>query len=356
MRVVLDGLLIFCIIAKEAGETTVNEEHSGVTCDGCDGKIVGYRYKCSRCFDFDLCSSCEGKGVHPADHEMILIKTPRQHSDHHMRHPRFRGHCRGRGGPFFGHFRGGPFQGRSPFHCRFGGPCEKPSEQEGKQSTECNMNEEKFKESVGRLASAFGLDPDVAVSSVKSFYDDATKENEPTKDGKKDDEQKKKEATPENMGDFVAHFAHTFGIDPTFVANITSSLFPQGAPNQENSSEKREEQPQASRKEDENDVDFKPESSTNEAPNASTSGAEKIDTETSEPSASSDQKSSKQGFEQMINQFSQQLGFDPQNQQNLEGLGEMIQTMFQSVPMPNQHKNETEQFCQVIFVRLYNTW
>ena len=44
----------------------------GVVCDGCDGKIFGIRYKCTRCPDFDLCSSCEGKGLHQ-EHRKIKM-------------------------------------------------------------------------------------------------------------------------------------------------------------------------------------------------------------------------------------------------------------------------------------------
>jgi hypothetical protein len=39
--------------------------HWGVTCDGCLIRpIVGVRFKCSICPDYDLCESCESKGIH----------------------------------------------------------------------------------------------------------------------------------------------------------------------------------------------------------------------------------------------------------------------------------------------------
>ncbi|XP_047000081.1 sequestosome-1 isoform X1 [Schistocerca americana] len=49
--------------------------HEGVTCDGCNKLIVGFRYKCAVCPDFDLCSTCEGFGMHD-EHFMIRISKP----------------------------------------------------------------------------------------------------------------------------------------------------------------------------------------------------------------------------------------------------------------------------------------
>ncbi|KAM4678500.1 sequestosome-1 isoform 2-T2 [Discoglossus pictus] len=49
--------------------------HPNVTCDGCDGPVVGNRFKCLICPDYDLCSACEGKGIHK-EHNMIMFPTP----------------------------------------------------------------------------------------------------------------------------------------------------------------------------------------------------------------------------------------------------------------------------------------
>lgn len=50
--------------------------HYGVTCDGCEVcPITGVRYKSLELDDYDLCSVCEAKGVHPGQN-MIKITEP----------------------------------------------------------------------------------------------------------------------------------------------------------------------------------------------------------------------------------------------------------------------------------------
>merc|ERR1711963_696566 len=50
--------------------------HYGVTCDGCECKlIIGNRYKCVVCDDFDLCETCHAAGNHPG-HNMMKITEP----------------------------------------------------------------------------------------------------------------------------------------------------------------------------------------------------------------------------------------------------------------------------------------
>ena len=55
-----------------------NTIHNGIMCKNCLQKpIIGYRYKCSECNDFDLCSKCEEEnsltGKHP--HDFIKIRN-----------------------------------------------------------------------------------------------------------------------------------------------------------------------------------------------------------------------------------------------------------------------------------------
>lgn len=51
--------------------------HSRVNCDGCGQRgIIGIRYKCSVCPDFDFCSNCEANVEH--EHPFLKIKTLKQ--------------------------------------------------------------------------------------------------------------------------------------------------------------------------------------------------------------------------------------------------------------------------------------
>jgi len=54
-----------------------SDAHVGVSCDACgQHPICGNRYKCSVCSDYDLCSTCEAKDVHQADHPLIKMRSP----------------------------------------------------------------------------------------------------------------------------------------------------------------------------------------------------------------------------------------------------------------------------------------
>jgi len=53
--------------------------HELVSCDNCKrSPIVGDRYKCSQCLNYDLCSKCEAKpGIHDPTHVFLKIAKPK---------------------------------------------------------------------------------------------------------------------------------------------------------------------------------------------------------------------------------------------------------------------------------------
>ena len=51
--------------------------HVGVHCDACRGNVYGTRFKCTECFDYDLCWECHGKGFH-SEHRMRIIWEPQR--------------------------------------------------------------------------------------------------------------------------------------------------------------------------------------------------------------------------------------------------------------------------------------
>ena len=52
--------------------------HKGVTCDGCGAfPIMGCRYKCAICKDFDFCENCEKKLAKEHSHPMVQISSPK---------------------------------------------------------------------------------------------------------------------------------------------------------------------------------------------------------------------------------------------------------------------------------------
>lgn len=114
---------------KESSGNDKGQVHPLVTCDGCEGQVIGSRFKCSVCPDYDLCSTCEGKGLH-AQHQLLRIRNPGL-SFFPPCPPWFMPWMNGRGmgqrGGFCGprrggpNQRGGPHQRGGPFHGGRGG-------------------------------------------------------------------------------------------------------------------------------------------------------------------------------------------------------------------------------------------
>merc|ERR1711963_1076363 len=179
------------VILDVQGETRSGEAHQGVICDGCQGPVVGPRYKCLECLDYDLCSSCEKQGTHP-NHNMIRITNPDSNAfprrfAHMMNkmHKRFKEHakrenqesresrnpresCRR---PRFRGFGPRCFEGQS-----FGnfaefcpgpmGPCQMPSGQKAGTGEAPNGLNDLFNigEAVKTALNAFGVDVDIEVN------------------------------------------------------------------------------------------------------------------------------------------------------------------------------------------------
>jgi hypothetical protein len=51
--------------------------HKGTLCDNCGiSPIIGNRYTCLLCQNYDLCEYCENSDPHTADHPMVKFRTP----------------------------------------------------------------------------------------------------------------------------------------------------------------------------------------------------------------------------------------------------------------------------------------
>ncbi|OWR47133.1 sequestosome-1 [Danaus plexippus plexippus] len=59
--------------ADESDGETV--KHEGIVCDSCNDQIIGFRYKCVSCDNYDLCPKCEALETHP-HHYMLRIPRP----------------------------------------------------------------------------------------------------------------------------------------------------------------------------------------------------------------------------------------------------------------------------------------
>ena len=51
-------------------------QHPGILCDHCNSPIIGIRYKCGNCEDFDLCEFCESQRTHDEEHIFLKVRKP----------------------------------------------------------------------------------------------------------------------------------------------------------------------------------------------------------------------------------------------------------------------------------------
>jgi sequestosome 1 len=71
---------------QQQEDTATNKEcHVGVECDGCKGPVIGFRYKCFVCPNYDLCEKCSAAGIH-SEHNMIKITKPGSFHHPHPHH------------------------------------------------------------------------------------------------------------------------------------------------------------------------------------------------------------------------------------------------------------------------------
>ena len=62
------------VLSSEFNKEIKKSIHDGVICDGCkQNPLIGTRYKCSVCTDFDYCEICEETLIHP--HIFMKIKS-----------------------------------------------------------------------------------------------------------------------------------------------------------------------------------------------------------------------------------------------------------------------------------------
>lgn len=146
-----------------AQEASRNMVHPNVICDGCNGPVVGTRYKCSVCPDYDLCSVCEGKGLH-REHSKLIFPNPFAHIADSFSHSRWHRKLK------HGHFgwpgwEMGPPGNWSPRPPRAGDgrPCP-PAESASAPSEDPSVNFLKnVGESVAAALSPLGIEVDIDV-------------------------------------------------------------------------------------------------------------------------------------------------------------------------------------------------
>ncbi|CAF1179494.1 unnamed protein product [Rotaria sordida] len=77
----INGLIKIFIKPKSKINEQLNQNttiHIGIICDGCQGPVIGNRYKCMECIDYDLCQTCSNKNLH-SEYNMLKLTRVFQH-------------------------------------------------------------------------------------------------------------------------------------------------------------------------------------------------------------------------------------------------------------------------------------
>ncbi|KAI5120453.1 hypothetical protein M0805_008500 [Coniferiporia weirii] len=69
----VDRAIIVASPTEEIDPMPSGPVHEGIFCDGCKGDVIGVRWKCLICSNYDLCDKCHKKGH---EHEMKKIEHP----------------------------------------------------------------------------------------------------------------------------------------------------------------------------------------------------------------------------------------------------------------------------------------
>lgn len=211
----------------------------------------GIRFKCLECRDFDLCSTCEKEGDHPSDHEMLKIRTPRSPNIYFARVPPFRFSQRVQYAPWFCRRRQSTWN-----DCLF----DKQRKCFEKSKKECfsNQNEEKpenqMKDLITDFASVFGLDPEVAVSSLRVFLSNVNdekngegKENEKSAEAGK--AASKEESSKQNLNEdpiegFVRESMELFGLNEQILSDVAKCFEEKENTTKQTEEQQQQQQPQ----------------------------------------------------------------------------------------------------------------
>jgi len=156
---------------SNSGKKPNTSVHEGFTCDGCNMyPIVGARYKCNVCRNFDFCGKCEDKFGDDHGHEMTKHRVPVQ---------RFGGCPWKRGRGFYGNFGEKKEGCRFRKFQRFGDPFMKfVSEQFGNAKDFFCSNENSNEKQTEETKTTSDQKDDIVVENVKKEETKVSYQNE----------------------------------------------------------------------------------------------------------------------------------------------------------------------------------